>query len=171
MEIWFNESRRIIRGVLAWGGTGAPWELAIMAMLAFAVGALVLDRASRAMASPIHSTGRALGVLLLGFAFAVAAVAAVNLHLLASIADPGLRHALPAAAAVLSAMIFAVPLLCLVHRMNYFQAFFALVLAVLTAAAVSWMIHAAISALTEGDVEFEKTRKRTEDLNEVMRRK
>jgi hypothetical protein len=167
MDIWIDEVLRVLR---RWAGQPASesefWTMVAVGVLS---AILIFSKVVKAMrAGAIVAGGRTIITILGSLVFVVVGAAAANLYLVPRVADPILLTGLPIACPVLAALILAIPISALLHRITYFEALFALVLSIAAAIVTGLLIHGAFEAGRAGFGEMLKSKEHNDVINSVL---
>lgn len=166
MNAWKAEILRIVR--LATNSPESMPELVTLLILAAITFVIVLCKVGNALKFSMTDMKRSAGVLAIGLPAIILIVAAVNLYLAPHVADEDLRRWVPIVSTAVTLLAIVIPAVCLLHRAPYFQALFAILLSIAAAGAVILLVHAGFRTARGLNKEFDKTRNRTEKINELL---
>lgn len=145
-------------------------ELAVLVVVGAVMFMVMFNLVTKLVSLPVSSIAMAGATLLVLTAVCVGAGAAAIVYLspLKWIRSANLRSWLPFAASLPGVLIVVTPSMRLTHRSRYGQSLVALLLGIGVLAATLVLTHAAYGAFKSGDQEFERTRHRTQNMNEFM---
>ncbi len=153
------------------GNPRSDTELAIMAAVCLLTFLILFNKIAKLMSFPLGGLGLAAvaGVVLAAVTVGAAAAALKYVAPLAWVQKFHVLPYLPHAAGLLAVVLVVAPALRLIHRSRYVPSLVALLLGIAATGAVLVITHAIDGALRSGERNFERTRDRTESVNEFMR--
>ena len=145
-------------------------EFTVLILVGAIVFLILFHAITKLLSLPVTGIAMA-GLTLIVLAAACVGAGALALVYLAPLACVRTAHLglwVPFAAALVALVVVVAPAMCLIHRSRYGQSLVALLLGVGALAATLALTHAAYGAIKSGDREFERTRSRTDTVNEFL---
>lgn len=164
MNTWKNEMLDLLSLLLGRPETTTQYVIAgIAGLIAFVV---VMKVAANIMDAGRSSVASVLLVLLPGIFITLAAVTATRLYALPHI--PAKFHILTqACAAAVAILLIAVPIQCLIQKINYIKALIATALSVIAAGALIALVNVIYGSISTGEGQFKQIKGR-KDATEIF---
>lgn len=150
------------------GNPAGNIELGAIVLLSVVACVGVVDKVTRSFKFPLTGTNRAAGLVLGGIVIGIVIVAAANLYIMPRVKTESLQPLVPIVAGSLAFLAIAGPAACFLFRGPYLKSLLVMLLGVAAAAALSLVLRAGIQAVRSGGKDFEKTRQRTQKVNQVL---
>ena len=150
-----------------WQETLTPFTYMLI-FLGMIAGVVVLNVTGNAVSFGAGGGSRAVLSFVLGLMIALVVAALVKMQLVPQVAHPWLRHWFPLLSAGLSVVILYVPFCAVYHRTPYFQALFAVFLAIFAAVAVTLIVRSVSGSVRVGGKGFDSSRDHKKELESVM---
>lgn len=166
MDAWRNELLRLAD--LCMGRPAPMLDIVVTVVMALAAFVLVLRTVAKAIGCHMPETGRSLAVLLLGLILTIPAYLALRIYVVPLISNPLIRNFLPVALVLVIVVTLIIPYSCWMLRGKYFEAMLSVLLAILAGAGVLLLTAAGWRALEQGGKGMDRTKKRTESINEML---
>ena len=166
MNSWKQEIIRLIDQ--AFGNPGSLIELVVLLAISAIVLIFVMYKTGKAMKFTLSEPWRCVAVLITGALFAIIIISAVNIYISPHLSNPIIRKIIPICILALAVLAIATPLSCYLHRSEYFQSLFAIILSIAAAIAVILIIKAGFNAVSSGDKQLQKTKEHKENVNKFF---
>ena len=166
MNLWKQEIIRLISQ--AFGNPGSLIELVVLLVISAIVLIFVMHKAGKSMKFTLSEPWRCVAVLITGALFAIIILAATNIYLSPNLSNPIIRKIIPICILAIAVLAIATPLSCYLHRSEYFQTLFAIILSIAAVIAVVLMIKAGFNAVSSGSKQLEKTKGHKETVNKAL---
>ena len=166
MNAWKSEVWGLLRLMAA--NTEYLPELVISLVVGLAVGVIVLQKMAKGMRCAMADTGRSAVIMVLGAIIVLAGTAAVNIYVVPQLRQDFAATAVPIAAAVILFLALVIPMAMLLLKGNYFKCLAPVILAAIAALVISFLVRGAGDAVRKGGKDFDKTKERTKNVNEIL---
>lgn len=161
MEAWKTELMAILDGLLGSPATRTEFlVLSAVVMLTLIVG---LRIASGVFGLKMNAWWRVAGVVLVTFAVALAAVAAVRIFMLNASSSPGLRLGLQIGAAVIMVLAIGIPLQMLLQRGNYLESLSSFAATIIISALITAGAHATYQVVVSGSAQMKRAAEKNKE--------
>lgn len=168
MAFWKAQALASLKVLL--GNPATEYEFIIGGAVALLTAVIVFSRLSKLMSFPLSGSALALAACALAGVAAVATAVVANVYIapLPFVHSLGGGAWLPYVSGLAGLVLLAAPTLRLTHRSRYAQNVTALLLTAAAVGAALALTHAILSAVAAREKDFERTKARTEAMNEFL---
>jgi hypothetical protein len=170
MNIWQKEILKIVNLVFGNAGKATDLEIAVCLIAAILGTVLILKWTAKSFGASMADNGRIFTVIGTGILLALVVTAASNIYIIPHIKNAMVIKWMPLASCAIILFVIVTPLSCFLLKAKYFPMLFAGLSSIFAAIGIVMLVHGAFGAIKQGDKEFKKTRERTENVNDMMKK-
>lgn len=165
MQAWITELGRLTGALF-----GKPGAVEVIAMAALAIPAyvFVFTKVADITGSQASNWRRTALMLIVALIVVVPAAVAAGLYVEPGVASTAVKRWVPLAGAVVALLLIPVTLSCFVQKISYVKSLLVYVLSVAAVIGVILLVKGASGAVGHGGKVFDKTKDRTDTINEVI---
>jgi len=166
MTLWKAEISKILKLISA--DPSGSLGMAAGLVIGFLACLFAVSKVATMMKYPMNDFKRSFSIVIIACVLLLAVAAAVDIYIVPTIKAPW-RVYLPLIADVVVLLVAVVPLAWFLHRSSYVKALNVLIIGMATGAVAILLTHGAFQAIKQGGKGFDKTRERTEGVNDAIK--